>query len=100
MQVEREARYLYWVESGERVSNTLVTCPEEGDNRGKPRLIPRMSGLLESLDQSFGALGGACGLSACWGGNGLPRLRRLGGVRARPPTMELRHGPYSYGRQQ
>ncbi len=36
--------------SGERVSNTLVTCPEAGDNRGKPWLIPQMSKCLESLD--------------------------------------------------
>ncbi len=33
--------------SGERVSNTLVTCPEVGDNCGKPQLIPQM---LRSLD--------------------------------------------------
>ncbi len=38
------------VESGERVSNTWVTCPETGDNRGKLRLIPQMSKLLEDLD--------------------------------------------------
>ena len=47
MQVEREAFCLQEVESGERVSNTLVTYPEEGDNCGKPQLIPRM---LKSLD--------------------------------------------------
>ena len=35
------------VESGGRVSNTLVTCPEVGDNSGKPELIPQM---LKSLD--------------------------------------------------
>jgi len=46
------------------------------------------------------ALRGICGLSASWWGNGLPRRRRLGDVRAWPPTMGLRHGPYSYGRQQ
>jgi hypothetical protein len=37
-------------ESGERVSNTLVTCPEEGDNSGKPELIPRMFKGLEALN--------------------------------------------------
>jgi hypothetical protein len=26
--------------TGERVSNTWVTCPEDGDNLGKPGLIP------------------------------------------------------------
>jgi hypothetical protein len=29
-------------DSGERVSNTLVTCPEAGDNYGKLWLIPHM----------------------------------------------------------
>ena len=29
-------------DSGGRVSNTLVTCPEAGDNHGKPWLIPHM----------------------------------------------------------
>src|SRR5690606_4053278 len=43
---------------------------------------------------------GARGLSASWCGNGAPRRRRLGGLRGRPPTLELRHGPDSYGRQQ
>ena len=28
--------------SGERVSNALVTCPEEGDNSPKGLLIPHM----------------------------------------------------------
>ncbi len=27
--------------SGRRVSNTWTICPEEGDNSGKPELIPR-----------------------------------------------------------
>src|SRR5919204_6851919 len=44
--------------------------------------------------------GGARGLSASWWGNGSPRLRRLRGLRGRPRTLELRHGPDSYGRQQ
>ena len=31
----------YWMSlSGERVSNALVTCPKEGNNLGKLRLIP------------------------------------------------------------
>ena len=37
-------------ESGERVSNTLVTCPEEGDNSSKEELIPQMSKGLDALD--------------------------------------------------
>src|SRR3989338_3904377 len=43
------------------------------------------------------ASGAAWVLSACWRGNGPPRLRRVGGVRARPPTMKLRYGSYTYG---
>src|SRR5207244_8891669 len=46
------------------------------------------------------ASGGARGLSACWWGNGLPRLRSVTGLRGRSVTPELRHGPDSYGRQQ
>src|SRR5690554_3018061 len=44
--------------------------------------------------------GGARGLSAGWWGNGLPRRRRVAGLRGRPATLGLRHGPDSYGRQQ
>src|SRR6187551_85610 len=48
----------------------------------------------------FFGLGWARGLSACWWGNGLPRRRRVAGLRGRPATLGLRHGPDSYGRQQ
>jgi hypothetical protein len=37
---------------------------------------------------------------ACWWGKGLPRRRRVAGLRGCPATLELRHGPDSYGRQQ
>ena len=33
---------------------------------------------------------GVHGISASWWGNGLPRRRRLGGLRDRPPTLGLR----------
>src|SRR3984893_10846789 len=46
------------------------------------------------------ASGGTRGLSACWWGNGLPRRRRVAGLRGRSATLGLRHGPDSYGRQQ
>ncbi len=43
MQVERGATVLaWWLPSGERVSNALVTCPEEGDNTWKRVLIPHV----------------------------------------------------------
>eukprot|EP00534_Pseudo-nitzschia_fraudulenta_P008684 CAMPEP_0201140690 /NCGR_PEP_ID=MMETSP0851-20130426/2283_1 /ASSEMBLY_ACC=CAM_ASM_000631 /TAXON_ID=183588 /ORGANISM="Pseudo-nitzschia fraudulenta, Strain WWA7" /LENGTH=79 /DNA_ID=CAMNT_0047413373 /DNA_START=21 /DNA_END=260 /DNA_ORIENTATION=- len=47
MQVEREARGLLLVESGERVSNAWATHPVAGDNSGKPELIPNV--FTESL---------------------------------------------------
>ena len=40
MQVVRESRCLHWEESGERVSNTWIICLWDGDNLGKPGLIP------------------------------------------------------------
>src|SRR6478609_5490091 len=46
------------------------------------------------------ALGGSRGPSASWRGNGPPRQRRVAGLRERSATLELRHGPDSYGRQQ
>src|SRR3712207_7084742 len=48
----------------------------------------------------FFGWGWARGLSACWWGDGPPRRRRVAGLRGRPATLGLRHGPDSYGRQQ
>ena len=42
----------------------------------------------------------ACAWLGSWRGNGPPSLRSVTGVRARPVTRALRHGPDSYGRQQ
>src|SRR5881398_3305265 len=53
----------------------------------KPRFIP-------------GAIGGDCGGLARWWGKGLPWRRSVAGLRGRPATLGLRHGPDSYGRQQ
>src|ERR687885_1741012 len=103
MQVEREPRVGQptWGESGERVSNTWATCPRLWDNPGKPGLIPDiLAGSHGPGEESLYGLGWARGLSACWWGNGLPRRRRVAGVRAWPATLGLRHGPDSYGRQQ
>eukprot|EP01024_Parvocaulis_polyphysoides_P056177 TRINITY_DN586_c0_g2_i2.p1 TRINITY_DN586_c0_g2~~TRINITY_DN586_c0_g2_i2.p1 ORF type:complete len:291 (-),score=-0.58 TRINITY_DN586_c0_g2_i2:258-1130(-) len=47
--------------------------------------------------QNSGAGGGAHVVLACWWGNGLPRLRCLAGVGARPAPLELRHCPDTYG---
>src|SRR3989337_1770452 len=47
-----------------------------------------------------GAWGGAWVRLGRWEGNGLPRRRSVAGLRGRPATLGLRHGPDSYGRQQ
>ena len=50
--------------------------------------------------ESFCGMGWGRVLSACWWGDGPPRLRRVAGLRGRPATLGLRYGPDSYGRQQ
>ena len=47
-----------------------------------------------------GAEGGVRVGLASWWGKGLPRRRSVAGLRGRPATLGLRHGPDSYGRQQ
>ena len=42
MQVERGVLTSVFTPSGERVSNALVTCPEERDNSSKGLLIPHV----------------------------------------------------------
>src|SRR3546814_12536651 len=37
---------------------------------------------------------------AGWWGKGLPRHRSVAGLRGRPATLGLRHGPDSYGRSE
>jgi hypothetical protein len=88
------------VVSGERVSNTWVTCPSLWDNSGKPGLILDMTSCCMVWGGKFFGEGWARGLSACWWGDGLPRRRRVAGLRGRPATLGLRHGPDSCGRQQ
>src|SRR5207344_1912971 len=46
------------------------------------------------------AMGAADVRLASWWGKGLPRRRSVAGLRGRPATLGLRHGPDSYGRQQ
>jgi len=87
-------------DSGERVSNTQITNPKIGHNSAKAGLIPNGLKAVMFWVKEQSVLGWVCGLSACWWGNGSPRRWRVGGVRARSPTMALRHGPYSYGRLQ
>ena len=50
--------------------------------------------------QRFIGKGWACVWLAGWWGNGLPRRRSVADLRGWSATLELRHGPNSYGRQQ
>jgi len=47
-----------------------------------------------------GALGGGCVRLASRRGDGPPRRRSVAGLRGRPATGGLRHGPHTYGWQQ
>ncbi len=61
-----------------------MTYPEEWDKLEKSGLIPRTLLWLRPGEERsrFGeaALGGACGLSGSWRGNGPPNRRRVTGV--------------------
>ncbi len=50
MQVERGVLTSVFTPSGERVSNALVTCPEEGDNSSKGLLIPHVVSEIRRLE--------------------------------------------------
>src|SRR5207342_1970803 len=74
--------------------------PVVGDNPPKGELIPHD---LETAKQGTArprAIGAADVRLACWRGKSPPRRRSVAGLRGRPATLGLRHGPDSYGRQQ
>ena len=77
-----------------------MTCPEVGNNCPKGWLIPHVVARSIVRVKPQGASGGACVRLARWWGNGSPRLRSVAGLRGRPATLALTHGPDSYGRQQ
>ena len=86
--------------TGEWVSNTCATFPQNGDSLPKGRLTPdgpasphEGAGKLKDCGWARVPLGS-------WRGNGPPNLRWVGVLRGKSPTLELRHGPNSYGRQQ
>ena len=87
--------------TGARVSNTYATCLRQGDNPAKAGLIPRKfrEGILMEGKVSAGRRW-ACGALGSRGCNGPPSRRCVGVLRGRSPTLVLRHGPDSYGRQQ
>ena len=78
----------------------MDTFREAGDSPGKLGLIPHVierskTGTARPVTSRL-----VRGLSASWRGNGPPRRRRVAGLRGRPATLELRHGPDTYGWQQ
>src|SRR6185437_10549205 len=86
--------------SGRRLSNAWVTYLSVGNNCPKGWLIPHPSTASWQWGKPQGADGAARVRLAGWWGNGLPRRRSIAGLRGRPATLGLRHGPDSYGRQQ
>ena len=70
-------------------------CLLDGDNCWKRQLRPDVP-----QGEIFIAKRGARDRLASWWGKSLPRLRSVAGLRGRPATLGLRHGPDSYGRQQ
>ena len=89
------------LESGERVSNAWVTCPMERNSLGKLGVMPY--NIVKSHGFAIkrsGAIGWTRVPLASWWDNSPPRRRWVTGLRGRTVTLELRHGPDSYGRQQ
>ena len=91
----------FWTSTGARVSIAYPTCPLLGDTPLKDGLIPDVVHWWHLIwTKDLSVKDGGCVWLACWWGNGSPRLRSVGVLRGRSPTLELRHGPNSYGRQQ
>src|SRR5690606_41928417 len=102
MQVERIEGSLLPDISGGRVSNTWATCPADGDNSGKPGLIPNNRFFrMEELGKTGSAVtaGWARGALASWWGDGLPRRRCVADLRGWSATVVLGQGRDSCGRQ-
>ena len=87
--------------SGGRVRSAWTTCPAAGGNAGKLALIPHMLPWVWSGGgKPQGTSGGVCVRLAGWRGDGPPRRRSVAGLRGRPATGGLRHGPHTCGWQQ
>ncbi len=80
-----------------RVSNLPFTWGYPVERRPNTRCNSLMA---SDMNKRFIGKGWGCVWLACWWGNGSPRQRSVGVLRGRSPTLELRHGPNSYGRQQ
>ena len=86
--------------TGARVRNTYATYLLLRNSPEKFGLIPHNTTRSHDLMVKGYGKRWACVLLVCWWGNGSPRLRWVGGLRGLSPTLVLRHGPDSYGRQQ
>ena len=80
-----------------RVSNLPFTWGYPVERRPNTRCNSLMA---SDMNKRFIGKGWGCVWLACWWGKGSPRRRSVGVLRGRSPTLELRHGPNSYGRQQ
>jgi hypothetical protein len=78
-----------------------MTCPVGGGYQPEMAAKTAYDPVLRGTGgKPQGAGGGVRVGLASWWGNGLPRRRSVAGLRGRPATLGLRHGPDSYGRQQ
>ena len=86
--------------SGKRASNTYLICLW-AENNHRDMANSQYSHQNENMmrkDLSLKEEGAA--YQVVGKGNGLPSLWRVAGLRGCPAAMELRNGPYFYGRQQ
>ena len=79
---------------------------EMADSLGIQSILQQPAGTCSYGEQQRIAIARPCAIGAAdvrlgsWWGKGLPSRRSVAGLRERPATLGLRHGPDSYGRQQ
>ena len=86
--------------SGARVRNAYATYLHLRDSPEKSGLTPHSITNSHVLVIKGYGWRWACVPLVSWWGNGSPRPRWVGVLRGLSPTLVLRHGPDSYGRQQ
>ena len=86
--------------SGKRASNTYLTCPKVENNGGNAANSQCGHRNENTMIKALCALGGGCGLLDSWWGKSSPSRWWVADLRGCTAAMGLRHGPYSYGRQQ
>ena len=103
MQVEgqHDESLLLLMATGARVRNAYPTFPLPGNSPLKDGLMPYVVRRWHQIcTKDFIGMGWGCVGLGSRRGNGPPSRRSLGVLRGRSPTLVLRHGPDSYGRQQ